>query len=45
MSRPFDGDGDGTARCDIGAVESSVVQLFSDGFESGDTSRWTSVLP
>ncbi len=36
--RPFDGDGDLTARCDIGAVEMQVInaddpRLFSDGFE------------
>jgi len=41
--RPVDGDGDGLARCDIGAVEVSV--LFADGFEAGTTSRWSSVVP
>ncbi|MEO1083517.1 MAG: choice-of-anchor Q domain-containing protein, partial [Acidobacteriota bacterium] len=40
LARPFDGDGDGDARCDIGAVESGQVFIFSDGFESGDASRW-----
>ena len=38
--RPFDGDGDGVARTDIGAIE--FRSLFFDGFESGDTCRWTS---
>jgi hypothetical protein len=36
--RHADDDADGVARCDIGAVERS---LFSDGFESGDASRWS----
>ncbi len=32
--RPVDGDGDGSARCDIGAIESTVVDaLFANGFE------------
>lgn len=38
FTRALDQDGAGGARCDIGAVESS---LFADGFESGDTSVWT----
>lgn len=41
--RPSDGDGVGIARCDVGAVEFQM--LFSDGFESGDTSRWSSTVP
>ncbi|MEO1366821.1 MAG: choice-of-anchor Q domain-containing protein, partial [Acidobacteriota bacterium] len=45
LARPFDGDGDGDARCDIGAVESGQVFIFSDGFESGDASRWLVVQP
>ena len=36
--RHVDDDADGVARCDIGAVERS---LFSDDFETGDTSRWS----
>lgn len=32
LSRPIDGDGDGTARCDIGAIELDDV-IFADGFE------------
>ena len=41
--RPTDGDGDGIARCDAGAVESQI--LFADGFETGDTSAWSSAVP
>jgi len=45
VSRPFDGDGSGSAECDIGAFEFSLSALiFSDGFESGDTSAWSSVV-
>ncbi len=33
FTRPFDGDADGTARCDIGAVEINDI-LFKSGFES-----------
>lgn len=36
--RPLDGDHDGLAACDIGAIEGDLV--FLDGFESGDTSQW-----
>jgi hypothetical protein len=39
LLRPRDGDGDGHARCDRGAVELGAA-LFVDGFESGDTSAW-----
>lgn len=31
--RPLDGNGDGVARCDIGAVELLVDRIFDDGFE------------
>jgi hypothetical protein len=41
--RPLDGDGDGAAHCDRGAVEAGV--LFMDGFENGDTSRWSTSVP
>jgi hypothetical protein len=32
-SRPQDGDGDGIARCDIGAYEVLDSKIFTDGFE------------
>jgi len=43
--RPVDGDGDGNADCDAGAVEVGGVTVFADGFESGDTGAWSSVIP
>jgi len=39
LPRPIDGDGSGTAACDIGAVEYQVP-IFYDGFVTGDTSAW-----
>ena len=32
-ARPTDGDGDGIARCDSGAVEMSPDAMFADGFD------------
>lgn len=32
-ARPVDGDGDGIARCDSGAVEADSDDLFGDGFD------------
>jgi len=44
VSRPQDGDGNGTATSDIGAFE--VEQpLFADGFETGDTTMWSGWVP
>jgi hypothetical protein len=42
--RPQDGDGDGVAACDSGSVE-ALPPIFVDGFESGDASAWSSVVP
>jgi len=45
VARPFDGDNDGTADCDVGAFEFNLLPLiFEDGFESGDTSAWSNVV-
>jgi hypothetical protein len=44
VRRPFDGDEDGTAVCDIGAFEFQVDLIFTDGFESGDGSSWSSAV-
>ncbi len=43
-ARPFDGDGDGTALPDMGADE-MTNEIFSDGFEVGDTWLWTLAVP
>lgn len=42
--RPSDGDLDGVAYCDIGSFE-LVLEIFNDGFESGDTSSWSATVP
>jgi hypothetical protein len=44
QARPKDGDGDGAAACDSGAVEARPP-IFVDGFESGDTSSWSVTNP
>ena len=41
-SSPFDGI-DGAAQA--GTISVRYADLFSDGFETGDTSRWSSVVP
>jgi hypothetical protein len=45
VGRPIDGDEDGTPTCDIGAFEFQSVPIFTDDFESGDTSAWSVVVP
>jgi hypothetical protein len=42
--RPVDGDFDGVAVVDVGSFE-FAGPLFSDGFETGDTSAWVSTVP
>lgn len=42
--RPLDGDGDGAAICDLGAIELGN-ELFSSGFETGDTGEWSAAVP
>lgn len=39
--RPADGDNDGVARTDIGAVEMPGPGIFADDFESGDLGAWS----
>ena len=43
--RPEDGNDDGVVRCDRGAYEAHPGDLFSDSFETGNTSRWSGVVP
>ena len=43
QTRPLDGDGDGIAIVDVGAVEARLI--FFDGFGRGDTSAWSATLP
>jgi hypothetical protein len=46
--RPMDGDRDSFSYCDIGAFEiadESFGYLFSDDFESGNTSAWSNTVP
>ncbi|MEM7587578.1 MAG: right-handed parallel beta-helix repeat-containing protein [Acidobacteriota bacterium] len=42
-ARPVDGDDDQMARCDKGALE-LARHIFSDGFESGDTTAWSNTI-
>ena len=44
LARPIDGDDSGTAEWDIGPYEFSPA-IFTDGFETGDTSTWTATRP
>jgi hypothetical protein len=47
LPRSVDGNGDGFVGCDSGAVERQPDEaaLFFDGFESGDTTRWSVSIP
>jgi hypothetical protein len=45
VARPRDGNDDGQAVCDIGAIEAGQVPLFADGFESGDSTAWAASVP
>ncbi len=45
LSRPQDGDSDGTAICDRGAIEMAPTLRFHDGFEDGTSSRWSTTEP
>ena len=42
-TRGNDGNGDGAAGCDMGAVEADNL-VFIDGVESGDTGEWSSTV-
>ena len=49
-SRPVDGDGNGGQECDIGAFEAEFIaivprRVYSDGFESGGSCRWSTAVP
>lgn len=44
ITRPQDGNNDGVAICDIGAVEVSAAEstlIFADGFERGNLNTWS----
>ena len=44
----FDSDGPNRPNgdeCDLGSWESGAISPFSDGFESGDTSAWSTTVP
>jgi len=43
--RPIDGDDNGSALCDLGAFEFGTEEIFTDGFESGDTLAWSGSVP
>ena len=47
IPRPMDGNGDGVARTDLGAFELGDMPepVFSDGFERGDATAWSVVVP
>lgn len=42
--RPRDGDGEGTPRCDLGAIEAGGLP-FAAAFETGDTAEWSATVP
>lgn len=41
LARPQDGDGNGVATCDRGAIEMAPALVFHDGFEDGAIARWS----
>ncbi len=43
VPRPIDGNNDGFSECDKGAFE--FDSIFADGFESGDTGKWSGAVP
>ncbi len=43
--RIVDGDGDLVEAVDMGAYEYQGPGIFSDGFETGDTSAWSATVP
>jgi hypothetical protein len=44
VSRPADGDDNGSVVCDMGAFEFRSGPVFSDGFEGGSTAGWDVVV-
>jgi CSLREA domain-containing protein len=44
-ARPFDGDADQAAQCDIGAYERAPLVIFADSFESSGTGAWSASVP
>ncbi len=40
--RPIDGNASGDSFCDVGSYEFNSTELFSTGFEQGDSNAWSS---
>ncbi len=45
LARPQDGDGNGTATCDRGAIEMAPALLFHDNADDGTLARWSLSAP